>query len=337
MASMNRIAFASILLCVTVGAACARSGLTGHATAATAPVAANSARVHRIELPHYQANLPPGEGREAFAANCLSCHSTRYVTMQPASFDEAKWAEEVKKMVKPYGAPIADEQVGPIAQYIVTARRADPGEWDTLSVIAAPAASAVEAGQSRGGHADGQALYVRYCASCHGTDGKGDTVAAGPMLPRPTDLTSGRFAPRAVAAAVTDGVRGTAMPAFPGLSPVEVTHVVEYTQQLGAGESTPPPSSDAEDRVAAQELYRTNCARCHGETGAGDGFAAPPLARVPANFRERQPTAVRAADVIANGVPGTAMPAWRAKLTAAQRSALADYTRTFFDAAPHDR
>src|SRR5699024_4762840 len=142
-----------VLVCVIVGAACAKTGRAEPAATATAPAAAGSAQVHRIDLPHYQPNLPAGEGRDAFAANCLSCHSTRYVTMQPASFDQTKWEEEVKKMVKPYGAPIADDQVAPIAQYIVSARRADPGDWEALSVIAAPAASTVDAGQAGGARA----------------------------------------------------------------------------------------------------------------------------------------------------------------------------------------
>jgi mono/diheme cytochrome c family protein len=34
-----------------------------------------------------------------------------------------------------------------------------------------------------------QALYERYCASCHGVDGRGDGPAADALVPRPTDLT----------------------------------------------------------------------------------------------------------------------------------------------------
>src|SRR5262249_52085200 len=32
-------------------------------------------------------------------------------------------------------------------------------------------------------------LYQRYCASCHGVDGRGDGPAAGALVPPPTDLT----------------------------------------------------------------------------------------------------------------------------------------------------
>ncbi|HZP42239.1 MAG TPA: cytochrome c [Candidatus Binatia bacterium] len=35
----------------------------------------------------------------------------------------------------------------------------------------------------------GEALYRRYCASCHGLEGRGDGPAAGALSPKPTDLT----------------------------------------------------------------------------------------------------------------------------------------------------
>jgi mono/diheme cytochrome c family protein len=55
---------------------------------------------------------------------------------------------------------------------------------------------------------NGRALYVRYCASCHGTGGRGDGPAADAMQPRPTDLTrlreryGGQYPIREVMAAI---------------------------------------------------------------------------------------------------------------------------------------
>jgi mono/diheme cytochrome c family protein len=34
-----------------------------------------------------------------------------------------------------------------------------------------------------------EARYQRFCASCHGVDGRGDGPAAGALTPQPTDLT----------------------------------------------------------------------------------------------------------------------------------------------------
>jgi mono/diheme cytochrome c family protein len=52
------------------------------------------------------------------------------------------------------------------------------------------------AGAVAGGRADadpvpaaGEALYRRYCASCHGSAGRGDGPAALALSPPPTDLT----------------------------------------------------------------------------------------------------------------------------------------------------
>jgi mono/diheme cytochrome c family protein len=36
----------------------------------------------------------------------------------------------------------------------------------------------------------GEVLYRRYCASCHGADGRGNGPVASALSPRPTDLTS---------------------------------------------------------------------------------------------------------------------------------------------------
>jgi mono/diheme cytochrome c family protein len=38
------------------------------------------------------------------------------------------------------------------------------------------------------------AAYARYCASCHGTTGRGDGPAAVALVPAPTDLTSSTLA-----------------------------------------------------------------------------------------------------------------------------------------------
>ena len=59
----------------------------------------------------------PGPGLAAVQANCLSCHSSAYVSTQPV-LSRAQWAAEVTKMKAVYGAPIADEQVPAIVDYL---------------------------------------------------------------------------------------------------------------------------------------------------------------------------------------------------------------------------
>ena len=58
-------------------------------------------------------------------------------------------------------------------------------------------------------------------------------------------------------------------------------------------------------------LYADHCASCHGPQGEGDGAGAPTLRPRPTNLVEHEYTSERLADVLWNGVWGTAMPAWR--------------------------
>ena len=61
----------------------------------------------------------PGPGVAAAQAHCLSCHSSAYVSTQPV-LSKAQWAAEVTKMKNVYGAPIPDDQVATLADYLTT-------------------------------------------------------------------------------------------------------------------------------------------------------------------------------------------------------------------------
>lgn len=80
--------------------------------------------VHSITLPSVVIDLPPGPGRDVTQAACSLCHSSLYILNQP-SFPRKKWADEVEKMRKTYGAPIGDPQVPQIVEYLVSIRGMD--------------------------------------------------------------------------------------------------------------------------------------------------------------------------------------------------------------------
>jgi sulfite dehydrogenase (cytochrome) subunit B len=72
----------------------------------------------KIELPPDTATLKPGAGADLANQQCMICHSVDYITTQPRDKPLAFWKAEVEKMKKVYGAPIQDDQIDPIAQYL---------------------------------------------------------------------------------------------------------------------------------------------------------------------------------------------------------------------------
>lgn len=67
--------------------------------------------------PLYRPQLEPGEGRELVEAYCNTCHSLRYITMQPP-LPAATWEAEVNKMIKTFGMPIPEDATPQIIKYL---------------------------------------------------------------------------------------------------------------------------------------------------------------------------------------------------------------------------
>jgi hypothetical protein len=65
----------------------------------------------------YPIALASGDGQQEVAAYCNTCHSTRYITMQPPLPAEI-WTAEVSKMTKAYGASIPDDATQKIILYL---------------------------------------------------------------------------------------------------------------------------------------------------------------------------------------------------------------------------
>jgi hypothetical protein len=69
--------------------------------------------------PIYTPVFPTGDGVSELKAYCNTCHSPRYITMQPP-LPAAAWATEVNKMVNTYGASIPEDSKQKIIQYLQT-------------------------------------------------------------------------------------------------------------------------------------------------------------------------------------------------------------------------
>ena len=88
---------------------------------ATALMCPPAALALQIELPDETARYVPSElpGYALVQGNCLTCHSAHYVLSQPPTSPRAYWEATVKKMRKPFGAALRDEDLAPIVDYLV--------------------------------------------------------------------------------------------------------------------------------------------------------------------------------------------------------------------------
>ena len=191
--------------------------------------------------------------------------------------------------------------------------------------------------QPRGGAPDlgsvtpsarGPALWSDHCAACHGETGAGDGPAAEWLLPRPTNLTSRQYAPARVADALWNGVYGTSMPAWRDHALEDLAALVSVVRGLAAPDAEPAPTAD--ELAVGGRVYAASCAPCHGETGAGDGFAAGELAVAPTDFRGQRPTVAEALRALREGVAGTRMAPWTDRLDETELLAAAHYVRSLY-------
>lgn len=159
----------------------------------------------------------------------------------------------------------------------------------------------------------GKLSYDRYCAACHGQDGRGTGEFANLLKQAPIDLTGiaerrgGKF-PSGEIADMIDGrntprAHGTQeMPIwgerFGEFSPPaqgsdaavrgQVYLLVEYLRSIQRGvELKPEPVATESKKLASvgEEQFMRNCASCHGRDGKGDGYVGKLLKTPPADLR----------------------------------------------------
>lgn len=134
-------------------------------------------------------------------------------------------------------------------------------------------------GQESPGAPEGEALFRRSCATCHGIDGRGRDG-----VPALTDVG---------AAAVDFQLRTGRMPMAdtdvqtvrkpPAFSSEQIAALVDYVAGFGDGPAIPEVRTAGRDLSNGHSLFVANCAACHGGTGnggaAGERALAPSLAR----------------------------------------------------------
>ena len=112
---------------------------------------------------------------------------------------------------------------------------------------------------------DGESLYGRNCASCHGEKGSG---GIGVPLALPSFQAS--ISDDYVRKTIQLGRPGRVMPAFTSLSLAEVDAIVRYVRSWNKGSTVTFATGRIEgDPVRGKKLFGQYCAACHGEKGEG--------------------------------------------------------------------
>ena len=163
----------------------------------------------------------------------------------------------------------------------------------------------------------GAILFAENCAVCHGDDGQG---RVGATLAKDWPSIRPDLRMRAV---IANGIPGSAMPPWSNgsggpLDEMEIDALAAYISSWETGGPrtvpaaptlaprsgiTPVPGVDGDPNNGAL-LFERNCAVCHGQDGKGRIGAT--LAKDWSSIRPD----LRIRTTIAEGISGTAMPAW---------------------------
>lgn len=173
------------------------------------------------------------------------------------------------------------------------------GRWLVLAALALLPLP-LRAQDANADGAAGKPVYDRWCAGCHGTEGRGDGPGAPTMLPRPRDFTRALYQVRTTGSGelptdadilhvINVGMPGTAMPGWEDLlSTRERENLVAYLKTMSRffNDAQPPvpmefsktPRASDERLAEGAAIYeRVECQKCHGLQGRADGTSAPTL------------------------------------------------------------
>ena len=151
-------------------------------TLALAALHTSAAFALEIQMPPETAAYKPSSlpGYQLALRDCMTCHSAHYVQSQPSSSPRAYWEATVKKMKHPFGAQFADEDIAPIADYLVKTYGAERGTV-SAAPVAIKAVDKAEVGKTEASKPvvgktaviDVQALMTANgCTACHAVNQK---------------------------------------------------------------------------------------------------------------------------------------------------------------------
>jgi cytochrome c oxidase cbb3-type subunit 2 len=196
----------------------------------------------------------------------------------------------------------------------------------------------------------GKHIFIRECWVCHGDAGRGEGVYRQGLLPVPPDFGDGSYGDFTDADyywRISEGVPWTAMPSWkvqyseddrwslvyyirvnftqteprPPSAPMQVYPAIALAQEKPETVSLATirtsdlaqVTSEAPSASAGKMMYLRMCARCHGLSGIGDGWAGQYLDVAPANFTSPDVRGLSDGDFFARvsyGLQNSAMPTW---------------------------
>lgn len=159
----------------------------------------------------------------------------------------------------------------------------------------------------------GERLFGDNCAACHGTTATGNTLIGAPNLTDDAWLYGGDG--EAITTSIHDGRNGV-MPAWNALGEETVDNLVQYVLSLSGREH------DGTMAKAAEPIFTSTCAACHGADGTGNtALGAPDLTD---DFWLHGSSEADIHKTIHDGREGH-MPNWDKRLTASEIHVLAAY------------
>ncbi|HND47709.1 MAG TPA: c-type cytochrome [Anaerolineales bacterium] len=175
-------------------------------------------------------------------------------------------------------------------------------------------------------------IFASQCVSCHGADGLGTNIAPALNDPLVREKTTDELN-----RTITFGSAGTLMAGWSNaLSTEDISALVTLIQRWDEVPSGSIPAPDvpipttAESIALGGDLYAANCAQCHAPEGQGTQRA--PSLNVKSFLTDTSDLAME--QIITNGVPGTAMPAWGTRMSAADIQAIVGFIRQWEPTAP---
>ncbi len=216
---------------------------------------------------------------------------------------------------------------------------ADPDDHWAQMAFEAPVLNAHPArAQTRGNaprlavsedRSQGTALWQGNCAGCHGDAADGNGPAADWLEPRPKNLAVREYSLTMLSDLLWNGVKGSAMPAWRDFSDAQRSALAGVVQDVAQAD---PEAFNPALSAAGAQIYARHCSECHGDQGAGDGFAASQLPIAPTDFRGVRAHFAERVRILRSGVPGTSMAPWTDRLSDSEIAAVAHYVGSFFSA-----